>query len=126
MDSKKTLLRFRSVGGCAAPLLALAGLFLTGLILAPPAGASPRGDRPPSSRETITFGSRTIELTLNHSDGGPDWDSRVRNLVVEAGPVLEDLIGVPYPGPDKVGISERTNEQLSGYAGLAGCSHIAC
>ncbi|TMG00620.1 MAG: hypothetical protein E6I03_11105 [Chloroflexi bacterium] len=112
--------------GRAGLFVAFVALFASGLAAAPPAGARPSEDRNPSSSETIAFGSRTVELTLNHSAGGPAWDGRVRDLVVTAGPVLEDLIGVPYPGPDKIGVNERTSGQLGGYAGLAGCSHVVC
>jgi len=120
------LARAGSTVGRAGLFVAFVALFATGLAAAPPAGARPSEDRNPSSSETIAFGSRTVELTLNHSTGGPAWDGRVRDLVVTAGPVLEDLIGVPYPGPDKIGVNERTSGQLGGYAGLAGCSHVVC
>ena len=107
-------------------LVASITLFV-GVLAAPaPAEGRPGDDRNPSSSETITFGSRTVELTLSHSEGGLAWDSHVKDLVVRAGPALEELIGVPYPGPDKIGINERTSGQLGGYAGLAGCSHVVC
>ena len=126
MGSQGILARAGSTVGRAGLFVAFVALFATGLAAAPPAGARPSEDRNPSSSETIAFGSRTVELTLNHSTGGPAWDGRVRDLVVTAGPVLEDLIGVPYPGPDKIGVNERTSGQLGGYAGLAGCSHVVC
>jgi hypothetical protein len=112
--------------GRALLFVAFIALFASWLVAPPQARALPSEERNPSTSETITFGSRTVELTLSHSAGGPAWDSRVKRLVVAAGPVLEDLIGVPYPGPEKIGINERTGSQLGGYAGLAGCSHVVC
>lgn len=76
--------------------------------------------------ETIAFGSRTVELTVDGSPGHVEWEQRVTGLVAAAGAVLEELIGVPYPGPDSMAVSERSDEQLDGYAGTAGCSHVTC
>jgi len=126
MGSERILLRVGSTVSRAVLFVASVGLLAGWLVPPSPADGRPGADRNPSSTETIAFGSRTVELTLSHSTGGLAWDSRVKGLVVAAGPVLEDLIGVPYPGPDKIGINERTSGQLSGYAGLAGCSHVVC
>ena len=92
-----------------------------------PPGAARAGDG--ANREepqTISFGSRTVKLTVSESPGDQEWARRVTEVVVAAGPALEEMIGVPYPGPEAMGISERTDEQLYGYAGLAGCSHVVC
>lgn len=75
--------------------------------------------------QTIAFGSRSVELTVN-SGGDAAFEQRVTELVAAAGPVLEGLIGVPYPGPADMTISLRSYEQLGGYAGLAGCSLFSC
>ena len=96
------------------------------LITAPEAGAQP-GPAPIAGEvQTTTFGSRTIELTVDGSLGDAEWAQRVTDLVIAGGPALEELIGVPFPGPDAMTISERTSEELSGYAGMAGCSHVVC
>lgn len=76
--------------------------------------------------QTISFGSRTVQLTVNESPGDQDWARRVTRVVAAAGPALEEMIGVRYPGPEAMGISEMTDEQLHGYAGLAGCSNVVC
>jgi hypothetical protein len=94
--------------------------------------ASPRADARPSPApiagdvQTIAFGSRTVELTVDGSPGDKYWAERVTDLVIAGGPVLEELIGVPFPGPDNMTITERTSDQLGGYAGMAGCSHVVC
>lgn len=90
----------------------------------PPAAA--RASEGLGDPQTIAFGSRTVQLTVNESPGDQEWARRVAEVVAAAGPALEEMIGVPYPGPEAMGISERTDEQLYGYAGLAGCSHVVC
>ncbi|HEV8575050.1 MAG TPA: hypothetical protein VGR43_10135, partial [Dehalococcoidia bacterium] len=80
---------------------------------------------PAGEVQTIAFGSRAVELTLDHP-GDQEWAGSVTDVVVSGGPVLEDLIGVPYPGPEKMTISLRTSQALDGYAGTAGCSHVVC
>src|SRR5436190_24114396 len=103
MGSERILARAGSTVGRAGLFVAFVALFATGLAAAPPAGARPSEDRNPNSSETIALGSRTVELTLNHSAGGLAWDGRVRDLVVTAGTVPERLIGLPYPRPDRDG-----------------------
>ena len=95
-------------------------------LAASPADAWPDNAARAQEAQTITFGSRTIQLRLDHAPGHQAWAQRVTDLIVAGGPVLEDLIGVPYPGPDAITVSERTSDQLSGYAGMAGCSHVVC
>jgi hypothetical protein len=105
----------------------LASLALLGcLVVASPAGARP--DAAPAAEESLTipFGSRTVQLWLDESSRNGDWGDRVIELLIAGGPVLEELIGVPYPGGEDMSISERTTEELSGYAGMAGCSNAGC
>ena len=92
----------------------------------PPADARASESANLGDPQTIAFGSRTVQLTVNESPGDQEWARRVTGVVVAAGPALEEMIGVPYPGPEAMGISEMTDEQLRGYAGLAGCSHVVC
>ena len=107
-------------------------LLLTALALITPLIVSPRADAGPAPApiagevQTIAFGSRTVELTLDGTPRDTYWAQRVSDLVIAGGPVLEELIGVPFPGPEQMTISERTSDQLSGYAGMAGCSHVVC
>ena len=96
------------------------------LITSPEADARPGPAALAGEVQTIAFGSRTVELTVDGSPGDTEWAQRVSDLVIAGGPVLEELIGVPYPGPDAMTISERTSDQLGGYAGMAGCSHVVC
>ena len=108
-------------------LLLLAALaVIASLIMSPKADARPAPAPIGGEVQTIAFGSRTVELTVDGSPGDREWPQRVTDLVIAGGPVLEELIGVPFPGPDQMTISERTSEQLSGYAGMAGCSHVVC
>lgn len=76
--------------------------------------------------QPVAFGSRTVQLSVYPTAGDAEWADRVTAIIVEGGPALEELIGVPYPGPELMNISERTSEQLDGYAGTAGCSHVIC
>ena len=106
-------------------------LFLAALAIAASLIASPKADARPEATpageepQTIPFGSRTVVLTVD-SPGDKEWVAHVTELVIAAGPALEEMIGVPFPGPEKMTISERTSDQLSGYAGMAGCSHVVC
>jgi hypothetical protein len=106
-------------------LVALCSLAVWQVTL-PPAAAGASEGANLEDPQTIAFGSRTVQLTVNESPGDQEWARRVTEAVVAAGPALEEMIGVPYPGPEAMGISARSNEQLSGYAGLAGCSHVVC
>jgi hypothetical protein len=99
---------------------------IASLIASPEAGARPAPAPIAGEVQTIAFGSRTVELTVEGSPGDEEWAQRLTDLVIAGGPALEELIGVPFPGPDAMTISERTSEQLSGYAGMAGCSHVVC
>ena len=107
-------------------LLLAALAVVASLITAPEAGARPGPAPIAGDVQTIAFGSRMVELTVDGSPGDDEWGQRVTDLVIAAGPALEELIGVPFPGPDAMTISERTSDQLSGYAGMAGCSHVVC
>ena len=107
--------------------LALAAVGLAAsLITSPDADARPAPAPIVGEVQTIAFGSRTVELTVDGSPGDGEWAQRVTDLMIAGGPALEELIGVPFPGPDAMKISERTRDQLSGYAGMAGCSHVVC
>jgi hypothetical protein len=104
-------------------------LFVTAVAVAAwQLSSSQAGAQAPTAGEaqTIAFGSRTVQLRVDPSPGDQEWARRVNDIVVAGGPVLEDLIGVPFPGPEAMTISERTSDQLRGYAGNAGCSHVAC
>jgi hypothetical protein len=76
--------------------------------------------------QTVAFGSRTVQLRVSPTAGESEWADRVTAIIVEGGPALEEMIGVPYPGPELMNLSERTDAQLDGYAGTAGCSHVVC
>ena len=118
----------RTRSGSAVSRLLVLVLFLAavgGQLVSPAPGAPAAAGANAGETQTISFGSRTVELTLDHS-GNNEWAGRVSDIVVAGGPALEELIGVPYPGPEKMTISERTDEQLDGYAGTAGCSHVVC
>jgi hypothetical protein len=95
-------------------------------LAASPAAAQPDAANRAQEAQTIAFGSRTIQLRVDHLPGNQAWAERVTQVVVASGSVLEGIIGVPYPGPDAMTVSERTSDQLSGYAGMAGCSHVVC
>ena len=107
-------------------LLLAALAVIASLIASPGADARPAPAPVAGEVQTIAFGSRTVELTVDGTPGDREWAQRVSDLVIAGGPVLEELIGVPYPGPDAMTISERTSDQLGGYAGMAGCSHVVC
>ena len=118
--------------GRAPPFVVKRFLLLAALALITSVIVSPRADAGPAPApiagevQTIAFGSRTVELTLDGTPRDTYWAQRVSDLVIAGGPVLEELIGVPFPGPEQMTISERTSDQLSGYAGMAGCSHVVC
>ncbi len=107
-------------------LVAIYSLAAVWQVTLPPAAGRASDGANLEDPQTIAFGSRTVQLTVNESPGDQEWARRVTEVVIAAGPALEEMIGVPYPGPEAIGISERTDEQLYGYAGLAGCSHVVC
>lgn len=84
----------------------------------------------PSARQTtssdIPLGEGTVKLTVTNFGDNAAWSERVRSLTVAALPILEEVMGSPYSGPDTIRISQRGQQELFGYAGTASCNPISC
>jgi hypothetical protein len=74
----------------------------------------------------IDVNGRTFELILRYTPGDLAWADRVQAFVPSAIPALEQAIGVPYPGPPAVRITEKTGPEMFGASGVAACNESMC
>ncbi len=65
---------------------------------------------------------RALFVLVHYAPGEFAWASRVVELTTLALPVLEQLFGVPVPGPRDIDVEARGQRDLLGYGGLFGCN----
>ena len=72
----------------------------------------------------IDVSGRHAAATIRYFAGEESWAAHTKDLVSTALPVLEEIYGVPYPGPLAFDVAERGRESLGGYEGLFTCSRL--
>ncbi|HEX2194811.1 MAG TPA: hypothetical protein VHK63_07670 [Candidatus Limnocylindria bacterium] len=78
-------------------------------------------DRPGAYSETsleIPMQEETARITLRAWDDDPSWAERTGELLREGLPILEELIGVPYPHTGSLRVEEAAVSRLGEYAGI--------
>ncbi len=79
-----------------------------------------------ATSQDIEISGRSMELILRYFPEDAAWADNVTQTTIAAIPVLEDLIGAPFPGPDKLRISEKGGQEIWGAAGVAACDNYMC
>jgi hypothetical protein len=82
----------------------------------------------PDAAVTITIATPLsgVDVTLTYFQGEDAWARHLQELVTAALPPLEELYGLPYPGPPAINIAERGGQIVLGYEGLASCDVASC
>ncbi|MCH8815322.1 MAG: hypothetical protein IH957_09550 [Chloroflexi bacterium] len=84
----------------------------------------------PSSRiittQTINIDGRPTELILRYLEGDDAWAENATAMAISGVPLIGEIMGIPYSGPDTIRISEKGGNELYGYAGLADCDASMC
>ncbi len=79
----------------------------------------------PDATATISFDAalkeKVVPVTLTYFQGEDAPALHVRDLVAAALPIVEDLAGFPYPGPQNVKIAQGGRQVILGYEGLTSC-----
>ena len=79
------------------------------------------------TRETqIDINGQPFKLILRHFPGDVAWADRVQSITPQAIPAIQTAIGVPYPGPPTLRVTERTGPEMYGAAGIAQCNTDIC
>ena len=74
----------------------------------------------------VPLKARTINLSIKHFQGEEAFAQHVKDLAINALPVIEDLYGTPFNGPTELRIEERGKVATLGYEGLAECGELFC
>jgi hypothetical protein len=82
----------------------------------------------PDAAVTITIPAPLsgVDVALTYFPGEDAWARHLQELVAAALPPMEELYGLPYPGPQAVNIAERGGQILLGYEGIASCDVSSC
>ena len=78
-------------------------------------------DRPTEyveTQRTITLAEGTASVTLRSWPDDTAWEQRVGSLIERAVPVLEQLIGLPWPSEQTLQVHEALVRSTGGYAGI--------
>ena len=78
-------------------------------------------DRPTDyveTQRTVQLASGTATVALQAWPDDPAWESRVGSIVERAVPVLERLIGLPFPSGQQLQVREALVRSTGGYAGI--------
>jgi hypothetical protein len=82
---------------------------------------------PWDTRETqIDINGQPFKLILRHFPGDVAWADRVQSITPQAIPAIQAAIGVNYPGPPTLRVTERTGPEMYGAAGIAQCNTDIC
>jgi hypothetical protein len=78
-------------------------------------------DRPNAFAETpirVPMDAGSARLTIRAWDDDPAWETRTTRLLRDGLPMLEELIGVPYPHAGTLKVEEAAISRLGEYAGI--------
>lgn len=77
--------------------------------------------RPTASRvlesAPIVLANETVRLEVSFIDGEEAWAEKVVDVLSQSLPVLEEVMGFPYEGPQVLKVVQTTSGALEGYAG---------
>ncbi|MCO6449265.1 MAG: hypothetical protein J5I90_00625 [Caldilineales bacterium] len=65
----------------------------------------------------IQLQKQTIRLEVSYSDGEEAWANKVVDVLSKALPILEEVMGFPYDGPEVLKVAQTSSGVLEGYAG---------
>jgi len=74
----------------------------------------------------VPLKGKTVNLSIKRFQGEEAFALHVKDLAINALPVIEELYGVPYSGPPDVRMEERGHVITLGYEGLAECGETFC
>ena len=66
---------------------------------------------------SVTVGDEVAEIELSAWPDDPGWVDTVRSLLVDGLPEMSEQIGLPYPLPGRLTVSEQAYGHLGNYAG---------
>jgi hypothetical protein len=66
----------------------------------------------------VTLGDEVAEIELSAWPDDPEWLNLVRPLLVDGLPLMSEEIGLPYPIPFKLRVTEQAFGELGNYSGL--------
>jgi hypothetical protein len=69
---------------------------------------------------------KTLNLEISYLQGEDAFAHHVKELATVALPIMEELYGFNYAGPEKVSVEERGRVITLGYEGLASCDKRSC
>jgi hypothetical protein len=81
-----------------------------------------RPDLTVTTATDLPLGGKTVKLSIKHFQGEEAFGQHVKDLAVNALPVIQDLYGIPYSGP----VEERGKVVTTGYEGIAECGDSFC
>jgi hypothetical protein len=74
----------------------------------------------------VTLREKAVTLSIKFFQGEESFAQHVKDLAINALPVMEELYGVPYRGPTDIRLEERGRVITLGYEGLASCEEASC
>jgi hypothetical protein len=74
----------------------------------------------------LGLNGKSFELIVRFLPGEEAWADHVTAFAPQAIPVLEQVIGAPYPGPPALRITQRSGAEIYGAAGVAACGDGLC
>jgi hypothetical protein len=85
-----------------------------------------RPDLTASSSAEVQLSEKMLNLRVSYFQGEDAFAKHVKELATVALPVMEELYGFSYPGPEDIHLEERGRVITLGYEGLASCDDTAC
>ncbi len=85
-----------------------------------------RPDLTAKTSTEVTLREKRVQLSITHFQGEEAFAAHVKDLAISALPVIEDIYGVAYSGPETIDLAERGKVITLGYEGLALCSDSSC
>jgi hypothetical protein len=70
----------------------------------------------------IALRERNAEIALAYFRGDEPWARHIEEVATIALPIIEELYGIPYPGPSTINLAERGRPAIFGYGGLTSCN----
>jgi hypothetical protein len=85
-----------------------------------------RPDQTTTMTTSVPLKGKTVNLSIKHFLGEARFAEHVKDLAINALPIMEDVYGIPYSGPPEVRMEERGKVVTLGYEGIADCPDEFC
>jgi hypothetical protein len=85
-----------------------------------------RPDLTASTTTHVQLAEKALNLEITYFQGEEAFANHVKELAAAALPIMEELYGFKYRGPEEVRLEERGSVITLGYEGLASCGETFC